>query len=197
VRAGAAGAVIDAAVALITGAIESEGGVALAESKSLEAALQDDGAGAVIAIGGTGMGRHDRSIITLARSGEVECHGVGLMPGETAAFGWAGARPVLLLPGRLDAALAGWLVLGRRVLARLSGGTEEESATPVALARKVASTVGFAEVVPVRRRADAVEPLASGYLPLSAMAHADGWILIPPESEGHPAGTTVALRPWP
>ena len=103
----------------------------------------------------------------------------------------------MLLPGRLDAALAGWLVLGRRLMARLSGGTEDEPAIPVELARKVASTVGFAEVVPVRRRADAVEPLASGYLPLSAIARADGWILIPPESEGHPAGATVALRPWP
>ena len=49
----------------------------------------------------------------------------------------------------------------------------------------------------MRRRGTQVEPLAARYLPLSAMAHADGWILIPPESEGHPAGTTVALRPWP
>jgi molybdopterin biosynthesis enzyme len=83
------------------------------------------------------------------------------------------------------------------MLARLSGSTDDDAAIPVALARKVASTVGYAEVVPVRRRADAVEPLASGYLPLAAMARADGWILISPESEGHPAGTTVALRPWP
>ena len=197
VRAGAAGAVIDAAVALIAGAIEAEGGVARHEAGSLEAALHDENVDAVIAIGGTGMGRNDTSVTTLARSGEVDCHGVGLMPGETAAFGRVGARPVLLLPGRLDAALAGWLVLGRRLLARLSGRAEDEPAIPVALARKVASTVGFAEVVPVRRRADAVEPLASGYLPLSAIARADGWILIPPESEGHPAGATVALRPWP
>ena len=40
----------------------------------------------------------------------------------------SGTRPVLLLPGRLDAALAVWLVLGRRMLARLSGGTAR--ATP-------------------------------------------------------------------
>jgi molybdopterin biosynthesis enzyme len=196
VRAGA-GAVIDAAVALLACAIEAEGGVACHEAGSLEAALHDENADAVIAIGGTGMGRNDASITTLARSGEVDCHGVGLMPGDTAAFGRVGTRPVLLLPGRLDAALAGWLVLGRRLLARLAGRAEEETAIPVALARKVASTVGFAEVVPVRRRADAVEPLASGYLPLSAITRADGWILIPPESEGHPAGATVALRPWP
>ena len=35
-------------------------------------------------------------------------------------LGFADARPVLLLPGRLDAALAVWLTVGRRMLARLA-----------------------------------------------------------------------------
>jgi molybdopterin biosynthesis enzyme len=38
---------------------------------------------------------------TLARLGQVEAHGIAVSPGETAAFGFAGARPVLLIPGRL------------------------------------------------------------------------------------------------
>jgi molybdopterin biosynthesis enzyme len=197
VRAGTAGEAIDAAMLLIAGAIESEGGIAIEETVPLETALLGEDADAVIAIGGTGMGRSDRSVTTLARIGQVECHGVGLLPGETAAFGWVGARPVLLLPGRLDAALASWLVLGRRLLARLCGRTDSEPAIAAQLGRKVASAVGLAEVVPMRRRADAVEPLANGYLPLSAIARAEGWVLIPPESEGFPAGATVALRPWP
>ena len=69
--------------------------------------------------------------------------------------------------------------------------------SPARLTRKVTSTVGLAEVVPVARSPDGVEPLASGYLPLQALARADGWILVPPESEGFPAGATVEVRSFP
>src|SRR5216684_3109408 len=117
-------------------------------------------------------------------------------PLETAAFGFVGSRPVLLLPGRLDAALAVWLVLGRRLLARLSGCGEEEPAGKARLARKVASSLGLAEVIPVRIRAGAAEPIASGYVPFSALAQADGWILVPADSEGYPPGAEVVIRPW-
>jgi len=53
------------------------------------------------------------------------------------------------------------------------------------------------EVVPVRCHGGKAEPIASGYWPLHAIAQADGWILVPPDSEGYPAGTEVVVRPWP
>ncbi len=137
VRARPAGdPVIDAAAALVAHAIAAAGGVVLdhlAGGEGLEGALrrQDaDDADAVVAIGGTGNGRNDGSVMTLARLGRVEAHGIAISPGETAAFGMVEARPVLLLPGRLDGALAAWLLLGRRMLARLCGeprGTARDS----------------------------------------------------------------------
>ena len=136
----------------------------------------------------------------LAREGRLAVHGIALAPGETAALGFAGRCPVLLLPGRLDAALAVWLVVGRRVLERLAAGKYNEPIDHLTLARKVTSTVGLAELVPVRRSVDnpdQVEPLATRYLPLSTLTRADGWILVPAESEGYAAGTTVLVRPWP
>jgi molybdopterin molybdotransferase len=65
------------------------------------------------------------------------------------------------------------------------------------LARKVASPLGLAEVIPVRRRFGRVEPLGSGYLPLQTLARAEGWILVPADSEGHAEGGRVVVRPWP
>ena len=65
------------------------------------------------------------------------------------------------------------------------------------LARKVTSTVGLAEVVPVRRNGGQAEPLATKYLPLSSLARSDGWILVPADSEGYAAGAPVQMRPWP
>ena len=49
----------------------------------------------------------------------------------------------------------------------------------------------------MRRVQDTVEPLASRYLPLSALTRSDGWIMVPAESEGYAEGTTVQVRPWP
>jgi molybdopterin molybdotransferase len=189
--------VIDAAAGFVAGEIGAAGGTILSDGTTLDDALTDTGADAVVAIGGTGRGRNDASVVTLARVGRVEVHGIALAPGEPAAFGMVGQRPVLLLPGRLDAAIAVWLVIGRRLMARLCDAGEEESATKAKLARKVASTLGLAEFVPVRLRDGAVEPIASGYVPLTALAQADGWILVPADSEGYPPGTEVMVRPWP
>jgi molybdopterin molybdotransferase len=166
-------------------------------TSTLDRALEQiHDADAVVIVGGSGSGRHDASVRTLARLGTVHVHGVGLAPGETSALGSLGARPVLILPGRLDAALAAWLVLGRHLLMRLTGHAPD-AGTPVRLARKIASTVGIAEVVLVRRCADGVEPIASGYFPLHALGEADGFVLIAPEREGFPPGATIAMHALP
>ena len=110
----------------------------------------------------------------------------------------AGRRPVLLLPGRIDAALAVWLTIGRRVLRRLSGAAaEDERLTRARLTRKIASAPGLAELIAVRIEADGAPPIASGYLSMATLAISDGWILVPAESEGYPAGTRVTVRPLP
>jgi molybdopterin biosynthesis enzyme len=190
--------ILDAAAHWVGRAIDAQGGVALIDAGAqLDEALRDEAAAAVVAIGGTGSGRDDTSVATLAQLGEVEAHGIALSPGETTAFGMIGGRPVLLLPGRLDAALAAWTLLGCRLLARLAASGEEPRGVSAALTRKVASNLGLAELVPVRWRGREVEPLGAGYLPLQAIARSDGWILIGADREGHPAGSSVVVKPWP
>jgi molybdopterin biosynthesis enzyme len=185
------------AKALIARAIDAESGSAVADDLALDVALAAEDTDALVAIGGTGQGRNDASVHALARAGEVAFHGIAIAPGETTALGFVGHRPVLLLPGRMDAALAGWLTVGRRMLARLAFRLVEEQPFSAELARKIASPLGLAEVIPVRRRLSKVEPVASGYLPLQALARAEGWILVPADSEGYPAGARVVVRPWP
>src|SRR5262249_60608949 len=101
------------------------------------------------------------------------------------AFGSVGAAPVLLLPGRLDAALAVYLAVGRSMLSRLTGLSADDRGRRVTLTRKIVSTVGMAEVALVRHNEDGVEPVATGTFPLHAIARADGYLVVPPESEGH------------
>ena len=179
------------------GGLVEEASVPAPHAGSLSAALGDPTADAVIALGGTGSGHSDASVHTLGRLGGVDIHGIALSPGETAALGRVGARPVLLIPGRFDAALAVWLVIGQPLLARLSGLREEQATSTATLTRKVASSLGMTEIIPVHVHDGAVDPLASGYWPLAAIAAADGWILVPPDSEGYPAFGKVVVRAWP
>jgi molybdopterin biosynthesis enzyme len=135
-------------------------------------------------------------VATLARLGEVAIHGFGISPGESAALGAANGTPVLMLPARLDAALSAFLIVGDALL-RARTGAPISPGMPVRLARKVTSTVGLVEVVPVRRADDGVEPLASGHWPLETLTRADGWVTVPAESEGFAPGATLEMRPFP
>jgi molybdopterin molybdotransferase len=203
VRARGGNPVIAAGYGWLIATLAAEGAVVVADVTDeiapdhLQAAFHHEVSDATLVLGGTGEGASDTGVLALAQAGRVAFHGVGLIPGETAAFGVVGARTVLFLPARFDAALAAWLTLGRHWLKTLSAGGEEDRSFMAQLARKVTSTIGMAEVVPVRCRDGGAEPLASGHLSLAALSRADGWILVPPESEGYPAGTPVAVRPLP
>jgi molybdopterin molybdotransferase len=191
---------IDAALDLLARAVTAAGATVLdahREAGRLDRALTDERADGVIAVGGTGSGRRDTAVKTLAQLGQVEAHGIAVSPGETAAFGFAGTRPVLLVPGRLDAALAIWLLIGRHLMAKLAGATIADLPVTLPLRRKVTSTIGLTELVPVACARGVAEPLASGYLSLESLARSDGWIVIPAESEGFAAGTPVAVKAWP
>jgi molybdopterin biosynthesis enzyme len=172
-------------------------GCVVRDTDSLAEALNERQCDLVIGVGGTGNGRRDDAVQELARLGQVEAHGIAICPGETAALGSVGERPVLLVPGRLDAALAVWLLIGRHLAAKLAGGSVGERSTPASLRRKVPSTIGLAEVIPVSCSDGMAEPLGSGYLSLTALSRSDGWILVPTESEGFAVGSVVAINEWP
>jgi molybdopterin biosynthesis enzyme len=190
---------IDAAIENIEQAVRCGGGrlVKGEMHAPLSHALTQADADAVIVVGGTGCGRNDNTVATLATVGEVQVHGIALTPGETAGFGMAGDQPVLLLPGRLDAALAVWHMLGRVMLARLAANAEQPCMRRAKLTRKVSSNAGLSELVAVRCEGLFANPLASGYAPISALAQANGWLLVPSGSEGYQAESEVMIRPWP
>jgi molybdopterin biosynthesis enzyme len=191
-----ADAMIDAAIACIAAAATGMGGDVVT-GEELADALADMDADAIVVVGGTGCGRNDTTVRTLASVGEVHAHGIAFLPGETTAFATVRGRPVLALPGRLDAALAAWHVLGEAMLVRLAASLEPARLRTSKLTHKVASPIGFSELVPVRCQDFSATPIASGYVPLSALAQANGWIFVAPDSEGYPAETEVVVRPWP
>lgn len=182
---------------LVRSVFEAGATVSNKPQMTLEVAVADSENDAIVAFGGTGRGRNDTAVNDLDRLGRVETHGIAISPGETAAFGFAGKRPVLLVSGRLDAALAAWHLIGRAIVAKLSGRSGEDETPILPLKRKVASAIGMTEFVPVSCKDGMAEPLASGYLSFMSLAKSNGWIVVPAESEGFPAGTQVAVHPWP
>jgi molybdopterin biosynthesis enzyme len=160
------------------------------DANSIAAALDIQPCDLFVTIGGTGVGRSDATIEALARRGELLAHGIALRPGRTAAVGRIAGRPVIALPGAPDQALAVWWTLALSVLDRLSGREKRRTKT-LPLARKIASSVGIAEIVLLRKADDAWMPLATGDLSLETIARADAWLVVPGGSEGHAAGTPV------
>ena len=157
---------------------------------SIATALDPGACDLLICIGGSGVGRSDATIAALAQRGEAIAHGIALQPGRTSAVGRIEKIPVIALPGAPDQALAAWWTLVVPVLDRLSARQPRKPVTQP-LARKIASSVGIAEIVLLERQDDGWMPLAVGELTLTAIAGADAWLAVPGGSEGFAAGTPV------
>lgn len=160
------------------------------DARSIAKAFDAEPCDLLVTVGGTGVGRTDATIEALASRGALLAHGIALQPGRTAAIGRIVDSPVIALPGAPDQAMAGWWTLVLPVLDRLSG-REPPRTTPLPLARKIASSVGIAEIVLLKKADDAWMPLATGDLALETITGADAWLAVPGGSEGYAAGTPV------
>lgn len=153
----------------------------------------------IIAIGGTGFGESDCTASALAQAGSVLVHGLAMHPGETAGFGFvsnsSGSIPVIMAPGRLEGAFAVWLALVKPCLCKVAAATPKLPGEILPLVRKITSNPGVSDIVLLRRASidgkTHWEPLASGDLPWHALARAEAWHIVPPESEGYPAGALL------
>jgi molybdopterin biosynthesis enzyme len=161
------------------------------DAVSIARALDTGACDVLVTIGGSGVGRSDATIAALAQCGEVIAHGIALQPGRTSAVGRIGKIPVIALSGAPDQALPAWWTLVLPVLDRLSGIWPRQPVT-LPLARKIASSVGIAEIVLLERNEGAWMPLAVGDLALETIARADAWLVVSGGLEGFAAGTPVS-----
>jgi molybdopterin molybdotransferase len=160
------------------------------DAASVAGALDAGACDLLITIGGSGVGRTDATVTALDERGEVFAHGIALQPGRTSAVGRIGTTPVIALPGAPDQAFAAWWTLAVPVLDRLSGRRSRETLN-LPLARKIASSVGIAEIALLARKQGAWMTLAVGELSLDAIARAEAWLVVPGGAEGFAAGTPV------
>ena len=198
------GGEIDSNGPMLRALVERDGGdasgIVAAErtAQGIRAALEAGGADVVLVIGGTGPGTDDHAATVLAAAGELAIHGVVLRPGETVGLGRTRSGvPVALLPGAPAACLFGYEMLAGRAVRRLGGRNPNlpHRARLMHTARKLVSAIGMTEIVPVRcLERDIVESLPSfGEIGLMAAVSADGFVIVPEASEGHPEGALVTV----
>lgn len=157
---------------------------------SIAEALDVSSCDLLLTTGGSGVGRADAAVAALIQCGAQLTHGLALQPGRTAAAGRIGKVPVVALPGAPGHALAVWLALALPLVDRLSARQPHRTLT-LPLARKIASSVGIAEIALLVEEHKTWMPLAVGEWPLHAIARADAWLLIPANHEGFAAGEPV------
>lgn len=164
------------------------------DTASISAAVGGGSYDLLITVGGTGLGRTDATVQTLAAHGVVLAHGLALQPGRTAAVAKIGTTPVIATPGFPDQALAVCLMLVQPALDLLTARSpRREIIRP--LARKVSSSIGVAEIVLLEALDDKWMPIAAGQLSLDAIVRSHAWLVVPRNSEGYAAGTVVGAFP--
>ncbi len=176
------------------------------DEEQLTAALAQALAGAdvVVLLAGSSAGRHDLTPSLIAAAGELLVHGVNVMPGKPFAFGMAGARPILGLPGYPVSTHVAAERFLRPVLERLVGApTPDRPTIQARLSRKLASKVGHEEVLRVAlgRVGEGTptarllaSPLQRGAGVITSLSHAHGLVRIPVGAEGREAGDIVSVE---
>jgi molybdopterin molybdotransferase len=195
--------IVDSNSVMLAALIERDGGEVVVgpiipdRQDSVEAALLGADADVLLVSGGSSVGKEDHAPVVLAARGELPVHGVALRPASPAGVGFLLGRPVFLLPGNPVSCLCAYDLFAGRAIRKLGGRSPElpyRTAT-LPLAGKVSSAVGRMDYVRVRVRDGQAEPLAvSGASMLSTTTAADGFLLVPPDSEGFPAGATVIIH---
>jgi molybdopterin molybdotransferase len=144
--------------------------------------------------GGSSVGVEDMAPTLLAEHGELAVHGIAMRPSSPTGIGRLEHRIVFLLPGNPVSCLCAYDFFGGRAVRALGG---RDKAWPyrsivAKLARKISSPIGRLDYARVKIVDGTVEPLAiGGASVLSSTTRADGFVIIPADSEGFAAGTEV------
>lgn len=155
-----------------------------------------ESADVILISGGSSVGQEDYAPLLLAEMGELLVHGVAMRPSSPTGLGWLNGRPVILLPGNPVSCLCAYDFFAGPVIRRLAGRSVRwpYCSIRLPLASKISSELGRLDYVRVRISNRQLEPIAaSGASILSTVTQADGFVLVPPDSEGYAAGELVQV----
>jgi molybdopterin molybdotransferase len=186
----------------LSAVVDAHGGTARAGAVAADS-LQDlqtaidasSDADILIFSGGSSVGERDLIMDALQQAGEVIFHGIAVKPGKPTILGTVRGKPVLGMPGNPTSCLSNaYLLLAPmlRRMARLPPYVPHVVRVP--LARRIVSTTGRHQFYTVRVIDGSAEPAFKGSGEITSMAHADGYIEIPAQTDLVEAGEIVEVR---
>jgi molybdopterin molybdotransferase len=153
--------------------------------------------------GGTSVGSADLvpdAVNDLGKPGII-IHGIAMRPAMPTALAAINQKPLIILPGNPVAAMIGFEVFARPLLARLQGlrHTEPRPTVQAEMTRRTATTLGRKNYVRVHvQKRDGrlyAEPIsAKGSSMLSTMTRSNGYVIVPENREGLEKGETVQVH---
>jgi molybdopterin molybdotransferase len=177
------------------GGTVSNPGIVPDHPQKIREALADD-ADVILVSGGSSVGQEDYVPRLLADDGQLVIHGIAMRPSSPTGIGRLGNRWVFLLPGNPVSCLCAYDFFAGPAI-RVLGGRRWEwpyASCRVALRRKLASAIGRVDYARVQIIEGQAEPLAvRGASMLSSTTRADGFMIVPQDSEGYAEGAEVEV----
>lgn len=178
------------------GGISVRGGIVPDRREAVEAALLADEGDVILVSGGSSVGAEDHAPAIIAARGELLVHGLAMRPSSPAGFGRLGNRLVFLLPGNPVSCLCAYDFFAGPAI-RLLGARSGDwpyRAMRAKVAQKIVSDIGRVDYVRVRVTEAGIEPIAtSGASILSSTTRADGFVVVPRDSEGYAPGDEATV----
>jgi putative molybdopterin biosynthesis protein len=203
------GAVYDSNATILAGAVTEQGGVPVRlgivpdDDDQLEHAVRRGLAecDVVILSGGTSKGAGDRSYQVLEELGEpgILAHGVALKPGKPICLAVIDRKPVAVLPGFPTSAIFTFHEFVAPVIRAFAGlPPEQRDEVAARMPIKVNAERGRTEylLVSLVRGASGLSayPLGGGSGSVTTFSYADGFIVIPQQTEILQAGEAVTVQ---
>lgn len=182
--------------------IGSHGGIAvtgqtapdsLPELKAaIEAATSSD---IIVFSGGSSVGERDLILDAFQQLGVVIFHGIAVKPGKPTVFGHVHGTPVFGMPGYPTSCLSNAYMLLVPMLRRMARLPDHQATiVRVPISRRVVSTTGRHQFYTVRIDNGTAVPAFKASGDITSMAHADGYIEIPAQTDIVEAGEVVDVR---
>jgi molybdopterin molybdotransferase len=193
--------IVDANGPMLAALVERDGGLVdfpglvPDEHDAILSALRTE-ADVIIVSGGSSVGVEDLAPMLVAHHGDLAVHGIAMRPSSPTGLGRIDDRLVFLLPGNPVSCLCAYDFFAGRAIRALGGRTRvwPYRAVRARLARKISSPIGRLDYARVQVIDGAVEPLAvGGASVLSSTTRADGFVIVPADSEGFAPGADVEV----
>ena len=149
----------------------------------------------VIISGGSSVGQKDAVSRVIASRGELLFHGIAMKPGKPTMLGKVGGKGVWGLPGHPVAAFFTAQLFVCPLIARLGGRSMETKTVRARLTEPLSANHGRAQYTGVFLREEGGQlfalPIRSKSGLIVTLADSDGFLCVPRDCEGYPAGAEV------